>query len=167
MPWIAGFRDPWTGFISAPKRWFLPKLIDKNLEKSVFSEADIIEVAWLGIKKDAINKYNYLNENKFVHIPNGFDSNDFDIINFQRNTVFTVTYTGSMYGRRNPQSLFNVLDNLINIEEIDLNSFKIRLIGRFGNEIYEMIERTNFKNSIEIINYLPHYQSIRCFTFNS
>jgi len=33
IPWIAGFRDPWTGFISAPKRWFIPRQIDKHLEK--------------------------------------------------------------------------------------------------------------------------------------
>lgn len=51
IPWVAGFRDPWTGFISTPKRWFIPALIDRHLEHSVFSEATLVEVAWEGIKK--------------------------------------------------------------------------------------------------------------------
>jgi hypothetical protein len=160
LAWIAGFRDPWTGFISAPKRWFLPKKIDQQLEKTVFEEADLIEVAWIGIKKDALNKYPDLDENKFIHIPNGFDSNDFEYINTPENKKFTITYTGSMYGRRNPYSLFKTIEMLVEENLISKNDFKIRLIGRFGNEIFEMINNASFKENIEIINYLPHKQSI-------
>ncbi len=36
IPWVAGFRDPWTGFISTPKRWFIPALIDRHLEHFSF-----------------------------------------------------------------------------------------------------------------------------------
>ncbi len=160
LAWIAGFRDPWTGFISAPKRWFLPKKIDQQLEKTVFEEADLIEVAWIGIKKDALNKYPDLDENKFIHIPNGFDSNDFEYINTPENKKFTITYTGSMYGRRNPYSLFKTIEMLVEENLISKNDFRIRLIGRFGNEIFEMINNASFKENIEIINYLPHKQSI-------
>jgi len=160
LPWIAGFRDPWTGFISAPKRWFLPKKIDQYLEKTVLEEADLVEVAWIGIKKDALSKYPDLNEDKFIHIPNGFDSNDFEYINNTENEKFTITYTGSMYGRRNPYSLFKTIEMLVEENLISKNDFKIRLIGRFGNEIFEMINNASFKENIEIINYLPHKQSI-------
>lgn len=160
LAWIAGFRDPWTGFISAPKRWFLPKKIDQQLEKTVFEEADLIEVAWIGIKKDALNKYPDLDENKFIHIPNGFDSHDFEYINNTENEKFTITYTGSMYGRRNPYSLFKTIEMLVEENLISKNDFRIRLIGRFGNEIFEMINNASFKENIEIINYLPHKQSI-------
>ncbi len=31
LPWIAGFRDPWTGFITTPKRWAVPAAIDRKL----------------------------------------------------------------------------------------------------------------------------------------
>jgi hypothetical protein len=76
-PWIAGFRDPWTGFISSPKRWALPKAIDMNMERSVFKEADAVEAAWEGIIKDIFSKYPQLEKNKFYHVPNGYDSSDF------------------------------------------------------------------------------------------
>lgn len=160
IPWIAGFRDPWTGFISAPKRWWLPARIDRHLEYSVFKEASIVEVAWEGIQKDALSKYPTLDKGKFIHIPNGFDSDDFPAIPYTKNEKFTLTYTGSMYGRRNPQSLFDALELLIAKRQISREDFNIRLIGRFGSEIYEMINRASFKESIEVIGYLPHSESL-------
>lgn len=160
IPWIAGFRDPWTGFISAPKRWFIPALIDRNLEHSVFLEADLIEVAWEGIMKDALAKYADLQKEKFIHIPNGFDSADFPPVEYKRNKIYTLTYTGSLYGRRNPESLFHALEKLIQEGKITPNDFKLQFIGRMGSEVMQMIEATNFRSSIEFIGYLPHHESL-------
>ncbi|MCX7909823.1 MAG: hypothetical protein N2560_09980 [Ignavibacteria bacterium] len=160
IPWIAGFRDPWTGFISTPKRWFLPNAIDKHLEHSVFSEANIVEVAWEGIQKDAQSKYYDLPSEKFIHIPNGFDPEDYPNIKYSPNDVFTLTYTGSMYGRRNPESLFKALEKLIIEHKLNLEEFKIKLIGRFGAEVHQMIENTSIKQRIEVVSYLPHQQSL-------
>jgi len=68
----------WSGFeVSAPKRWFLPRMVDKTLERSVFHDAKKIDVAWKGIALDALEKYSDLPEEKFIHIPNGFDSADY------------------------------------------------------------------------------------------
>lgn len=160
LPWIAGFRDPWTGFISTPKRWFIPARIDKKLERSVFLESDFVEVAWEGIMKDALSKYPDLPIEKFIHIPNGFDSADFPPVEYKRNEIFTLTYTGSLYGRRNPESLFLALKKLIQEEKITPNDFKLQFIGRMGSEVMQMIEATNFRSSIEFIGYLPHHECI-------
>jgi len=160
MPWVAGFRDPWTGFISSPKRWFLPAMIDKSMEKSVFSEADAVECAWLGIIKDAQYKFPDIDKSKFHHVPNGFDSDDYPNFEKTRNERFTLTYTGSMYGRRNPASLFEALEKLIKEAKISPSQFKLRFIGRFGNEVHEMFDKASFSDSIEIISYIPHKKSI-------
>ncbi|ROL57869.1 glycosyltransferase [Bacteroidetes/Chlorobi group bacterium Naka2016] len=160
IPWVAGFRDPWTGFISTPKRWFLPALIDRHLEHSVFSEATLVEVAWEGIKKDVESKYSDIDFSKFIHIPNGFDPADYPDVKYTPNEVFTLTYTGSMYGRRNPESLFKALEFLVQKREVSKNEFKIKLIGRFGAEVHHMIEKTFVKDSIEVVPYLPHRQSL-------
>lgn len=159
-PWIAGFRDPWTGFISSPKRWLIPRLIDESMEKSVFSEADAVECAWVGIIKDALTKYPTINRDKFHHVPNGFDSSDFPIVDKTPNEKFTITYTGSMYGRRNPASLFTAIEKLIQLGEVDPTKILLRFIGRFGNEVVEMFENASFRNSIEIISYMTHSESI-------
>lgn len=161
IPWIAGFRDPWTDFISSPKRWFLPKNIDKYLEKSVFATSNFVECAWEGIIKDALKKYPDLEKTKFIHNPNGFDSSDYPTIYRTENEKFTLTYTGSMYGRRNPEALFKAINLLIDENKINREEFLIRLIGRFGDEIFEMIDNSGFKNSIEVIPYLPHSESLQ------
>ncbi len=161
LPWVAGFRDPWTGFISTPKRWFLPASIDKYLEKSVFTDCDYVECAWQGIIKDALSKYPELDETKFKHVPNGFDSADYPEVAIKRNEKFTLTYTGSMYGRRNPSSLFAAIELLLDQGKIEADKIKLRFIGRFGTEVQEMFETASFKNSIEIIGYIPHKESIK------
>ncbi|ROL60279.1 hypothetical protein D9V86_09555 [Bacteroidetes/Chlorobi group bacterium ChocPot_Mid] len=160
LPWVAGFRDPWRGFISVPKRWFIPEIIDMMMEKSVFTEANAIECAWEGIIKDALGKYPRLNKNKFHHIPNGFDSADFPVVEKINNDKFTITYTGSMYGRRNPASFFEAIELLIKENRINPANLKLRFIGRFGNEVHDMFNKTSFKETIEIIDYIPHEKSI-------
>lgn len=160
LPWIAGFRDPWTGFISTPKRWVIPAIIDSHLEKSVFKTADFVECAWEGIIKDAFKKYPSLDPTKFIHIPNGFDSSDFPEIEFKPNEKFTLTYTGSMYGRRNPDSFFKAIEKLITSGEIDPNDIKLIFVGRFGDEIYDMFNKVTFNDNIEIHSYVPHKKSI-------
>ncbi len=160
VPWVAGFRDPWRGFISAPKRWFLPETIDIMMEKSVFSTADAVECAWDGIIKDALNKYPRLNKKKFFHVPNGFDSSDFPIVEKKRNNKFTVTYTGSLYGRRNPASFFEAIEILIKTGKINPANLHLRFVGRFGAEVGAMFEATSFKNSINQISYVPHDKSL-------
>jgi len=161
IPWVAGFRDPWTNFISSPKRWFLPANIDRNMEHTVFSKADAVECAWKGIIKDAFNKFSDLNINKFHHIPNGFDSADFPKVELQRNEKFTITYTGSMYGRRNPKSFIEAIELLLQKSLIKKEKIKLRFVGRFGNEVEEMFQNTDFSNSIEKISYCPHSVSIK------
>lgn len=161
VPWIAGFRDPWTEFIQAPPRWFLPKYIDKSMEKNVFHNADAIEVAWLGIQKDALNKYPDLPSNKFVHIPNGFDSEDYPQFKMKSNEVFTLTYTGSMYGKRNPKALFDAIELLLTEGKIRKEDFILNFIGRFGQEVHQMTETTSFNERINRINYIPHNESIQ------
>jgi len=160
LPWIAGFRDPWTGFISSPKRWALPALLDRNMEKSVFTESDAVEAAWLGIISDALTKFPQLSKDKFHHIPNGYDPNDYpEVVSGQPNQRFTLTYTGSLYGRRNPQALFTAIESLISSGRVDPDKFLIRFVGRFGTEIHQMFENVSFKNSLEILGYVPHHES--------
>ena len=160
LPWVAGFRDPWTGFISSPKRWSIPSAIDRAMERSVFTEADEVECAWKGIIKDALGKYPEIDAGKFHHVPNGFDSADYPTVEKSRNERFTLTYTGSMYGRRNPAALFEAIERLIADGSLKQDEICLRFIGRFGTEVHEMFESASFRESIELISYIPHHESI-------
>lgn len=163
LPWIAGFRDPWTKFITTPKRWALPAKVDSMLEHAVFREADEIEVAWLGITKDALDKYPDLPPEKFHHLPNGYDSADMPDVDPRDRTDerFTVTYTGSMYGRRNPEAFLRAVEMLVHRGDVDRERIRLRFIGRFGDEVLAMFERSDLGNAIEVVGYMAHTESIR------
>ena len=135
-------------------------MIDRYMEKSVFTNANYVECAWNGIIKDALAKYPDLDASKFLHVPNGFDSNDFPDVQYKANDKFTLTYTGSMYGRRNPESLFVAIEELIAEGKIDKKEIVLRFVGRFGNEVNDMFEQATFADRIEIIGYVPHSESI-------
>jgi glycosyltransferase involved in cell wall biosynthesis len=162
LPWVAGFRDPWTGFITTPKRWALPAKIDRTLEHAVFKEADAVEVAWTGIMKDALGKYPTLDRAKFHHLPNGFDSADFPTVSPSERTDdrFTVTYAGSMYGRRNPDAFLKAVEGLVGRREVDPAKIRLRFIGRFGEEVMAMFRDSDLRDAIEVVGYMPHGESI-------
>lgn len=161
LPWVAGFRDPWTGFLTTPDRWFLPAAIDRVLERSVFQTADAVECAWQGIIDDATSKYPHLNAGKFHLIPNGYDSSDFPDFQPAANDVFTITYTGSMYGRRNPQTFLQALDMLMQQGKLNPSMIRLRFIGRFGDDVAAMFSSSPFASSIENIPYVPHVESLK------
>lgn len=163
LPWIAGFRDPWTNFITTPKRWALPAKIDSILEHAVFKEADAVEVAWLGITRDARSKYPDLPESKFHHLPNGFDSADIPDVDMSERTDdrFTVTYTGSMYGRRNPDAFLRAVEALVRRGDVDRSRIRLRFIGRFGDEVMAMFRASDLGDAIEVVGYMAHTESIR------
>lgn len=162
LPWVAGFRDPWTGFITTPDRWALPAKIDRMLEHAVFREADAVEVAWVGITKDARGKYPGLPASKFHHLPNGFDSADFPRVDPASRTDdrFTVTYTGSMYGRRNPQEFLTAVEGLVLRGDVDPAKIRLRFIGRFGEEVLEMFRKSSIASAVEVVGYMAHRESI-------
>lgn len=161
LRWVTGLRDPWTGFITTPQRWFLPAKIDRSLEYSVLQRADAIECAWNGIIQDALGKYPDLPPSKFHHIPNGFDSDDYPIVTPQHHSHFTITYTGSMYGRRTPESFLIALNNLIQAGILQPHDVRVQFIGRFGAEIHTMFQSFPHPEILTIMAYKPHEESVR------
>lgn len=160
LPWIAGFRDPWTGFLSTPDRWFFPAAVDRYLEGSVIRDATVIEAAWRGILKDIIKKHPYVDCTKLFHLPNGFDSEDYPEADQKPRDRFVVTYTGSLYGKRNPGMFLKAVDELVAEGSVDPEKVLLQFIGRFGEEVREMVERSAIRQSVKLVPYLPHAESI-------
>jgi glycosyltransferase involved in cell wall biosynthesis len=94
-------------------------------------------------------------------VPNGFDSSDYPTIENERNSRFTVTYTGTMYGRRTPKSFLAALQLLIERGFIASSDVLVRFTGRFGSEITAMFEAFPHQESLQIAGYMAHEDSIR------
>lgn len=162
IPWVSDFRDAWTGYLTTPKRWFIPSIIDKHYEKRTLIHADAVTMVADGIKDDFDKKYPHVSGNKnFVLIRNGFDSKDYpQTPSKSKNEKFTVVYTGSMYGKRNPYFFISTLTELAEKGLIKKEKIKLQFIGRCGTEIKEFIAISKLKDSIELIPYVPHSESI-------
>jgi len=161
LPWIAGFRDPWTGFLSTPIRYGLAKKIDAYLERSVYQKCDIMEVAWKGIGKDFQKKYPDIDASKIVHIENGFDDADIPALTFPKNERFTITYTGSMYGKRSPKPFLDAVKSLTSKGNIDPKKIKLNFIGRFGANLIPLFEDKDLFGTVEVKGYMPHHESVK------
>lgn len=161
LPWIAGFRDPWTGFLSAPDRWAIPDAIDRWLEKRVFNEADMLDCAWQGIIDDFAAKFPDGNLHKCAHLPNGFDPDDYPSVERPPNDRFTTTYTGSMYGKRNPETFLRAVEAAVSADEVEAGKIRLKFIGRFGGDVKEMLRQSSLSPQIEQVEYVPHEESVR------
>ncbi len=160
LPWIAGLRDPWTEFLTTPDRWWLPAMIDRHLERSVLREADVVECAWQGIIADALRKYPTLDRQKFVHVPNGYDSDEFPYVEHLRNERFTICYSGSLYGLRNSDTLLAALELLIRRGQLRAHEVLLRCVGRVGDDVKAKFAASVMKDSVDIISYVPHKESV-------
>jgi hypothetical protein len=163
IPWVSDFRDAWTDYISTPNRWFIPSMIDKRYERKTLEEANVITTVVNGIKDDFDEKYPHISQQKkYVLIRNGFDVDDFVNIKGlpKEKDKLTIVYTGSMYGKRNPYFLIDTLSGLCKDKKIDKDKIKLIFVGRCGSDILNFINSSDIKESINIISYIPHSESI-------
>lgn len=164
LKWIADFRDPWTE-ISYYQHLKLTKSSDakhRRLEQTVFSNADIT----LATSYTDAENFQKKGANA-VCITNGFDSPKYPkgtltpIDNQQPTTNnFTISYIGVLEQLRNPEVLWEVLNELI-IENQDFKDhFELKFVGRIDDKILNKIESSTLRNSVKNLGYLTHDKAV-------
>lgn len=155
IPWVADFRDPWTGidFYSQLK---LTKFADNyhhKLERKVLMNADkVIAVGWHMAKE-----LKGLGAKDVDVITNGFDESDFkDPIKTIKNNKFTISHIGSLNKDRNPKVLWPALKEIISTNDNFKKNFKIKLVGKVDHFVLDSIEKNGLSAYLEKIDYLPH-----------
>lgn len=165
VKWIADFRDPWTDidYYSGIKRTKLAEWIDSKLERSVLKNADYVVAASEGylniIKSKGVS-------NNYDVLTNGFDPEDFQNIELKEQSKFIITYTGNMPITRNPESLWNSLEELINENKSFAENFEFHFAGVMDDEIRSKIKQRKFYVNFVDHGYLNHNQVLEL-TFNS
>ena len=160
IPWVPEFRDPWSGFLSAPDRPALSTKIEANLERGVYRDADRIVIAWQGIARDLKRKFPGEDAGKFRLVENGFDPDDLRHETPVENPKFTMVYTGSMYGVRNPDTVLRAAALLAERGAWDPSQVCLRFVGRFGADVHAMFERPEVRSMVDVQGYRPHAESI-------
>ncbi len=174
LKWIADFRDPWTE-ISYYKHLKLTKSSDKkhqDLEQKVFDKADIT----LATSYTDAENFRKKGANA-VCITNGFDEEIQDprAANLNqklesaiskpetqnsRTTKFTLSYIGVLEQLRNPEVLWEVLNEIITQNSDFKSYFKLNFVGRVDDKILEKINLSPLKNVVNNVGYLSHSESI-------
>ena len=160
IPWVPELRDPWTEFLSAPKRPQPARSFDRHLERSIYHDAPRLVIAWSGIAADLRGKYPDEDASKFRLVPNGYDPEDVSGVEPVQNSRFTVVYTGSLYGVRNPETVLESIGRLLARGDLDPDRVRIRFIGRFGEEVRAMFRKPEVAPVVEEYGYLPHARSV-------
>lgn len=160
IKWVADFRDEWTNnpyTLDNPHNKIRTN-IEKNMEMSVLKEADYL-ITNTPVMRENFLKISGLNGENFFVIPNGYDEEDFENMNFERpkNEKFTMVYTGALYGRRKPDNFFSAIKNLKEKNLLDPNKINVKLIGNYHKDkLQSKIDSLNLTNQIEIVGYVPH-----------
>ena len=161
IPWVADFRDSWIGWLSAPQwRPALSRLIERRMERAVLREADQLIAVSRGVQDDLLSRHPQHRDQRWEWLPNGFDAQDFSVTPKPRSGKMTITYTGSLYGHRNPEYLLRALENILCDRPEIAQKILVRLVGRVADSIQKRIAHSPAANLFEIIPYVPHHESL-------
>lgn len=154
LKWIADFRDPWTE-ISYYKHLKLTKFADKRhrkLESEVFKNADIT----LATSYTDAENFRKKGANAFC-ITNGFDTEvRSPKSEIGRSEKFTLSYVGVLEQLRDPEILWETLDNLVQENDEFAKDFELKFVGRLDDKILKKIENSSLKNKLTNLGYQTH-----------
>jgi len=160
LPWVGDFSDPWTQnpYRNYPTK--LLKIIDKKIEKKILQKMDRIVVITNYLKQLLLEEYHFLSTPKVKVIPNAYDSKEYEQFlvnkgNDFKSSKFTITYSGSFYGKRSPESFFR---SLYEIKKKNIEIYKnieVVMIGPLGKYKY-LIDKYDLTDIVTNIDHVPH-----------
>lgn len=177
IPWIADFRDPWTGLFYFKhlrlNRWSVRR--HKRMELSVLREADRVVVVSPAMKDDfdalLYGKGGGLQplESKVRIVTNGYDPDDFSVgrnpelarisedIRRRTEGKFVVCHTGLLTDSANPELFWDALGKVRRTEMAD--DLYIAAMGQTDCGAIGCISEAGLSDSFHDFGYVPHLLS--------
>ncbi len=157
IKWLADFRDPWTT-IGYHKDLKLSKRAENKhiqLEQRVLDQADMLIVTSPQTGKEFKSK----TSTPIQLITNGYDVTP-NVIQTQPEGKFTLAHVGTLLADRNPQILWESLNELcIEIPEFK-SDFSLQLAGNVSDEILQSIHNHQLEKYLDNKGYLSHDNSV-------
>jgi glycosyltransferase involved in cell wall biosynthesis len=158
LPWIADFRDPWTKIEYHDDLMLTRRSRRKHLrlEKEVVRTADGISVVAPFFLAD-FQKYD---PQRSRFIPNGYDESDFDAVEVEPGSTFTLCHAGTLAHDRNPTELWQALRELC--DEVDgfRDDLEIKLLGPTDHEVKASLETYGLDKQVKDLGYVSHQEAI-------
>lgn len=160
LPWVADFRDEWTGnpFRTWPTLWH--QKINKRLERQVLLAADAVTCVSEPMTAAMAALAPQSSPDKFHTMFNGFDEEDFSGQVTPSSTQFTITYAGNFYGHRSPNSFFRAVLSFLTKHKLTPEQFRIIFAGGNAFPVDPDIDMTFLQPYVEFRSTMPHRQAI-------
>jgi glycosyltransferase involved in cell wall biosynthesis len=121
LPWVVDFRDAWTLNSQSDGASPLLRQANMRLEDAVVRQATRVVIA------DETVEVRGAPRRTLIH--NGVDPDDLPTESTRNDSVFRLTYVGTLYGARDAENVFTALKSLIRRGEIERDKLELRLVG--------------------------------------
>jgi glycosyltransferase involved in cell wall biosynthesis len=155
IPWLADFRDPWTGidFYDQLKLTYFANKHHHKLEREVLSMATAVTV----VSQDMANEFKRIVNRAYNIVTNGFDEQDISQLpQDQLDTKFTISHLGSINSSRNPEKLWQVLAGMVKEKPGFASTLQIKLVGKVDIGVLKSIKINGLATFLNRIEYMPH-----------
>lgn len=167
--WAADFRDPWIGLLHtrpARVRSRLSDALERRMERAVVRLAHRVILTSETAHREMRGRYPDVPDSKFVWIPNSIDT---DALRAEgpiaKYDTFTITYAGTLYFDRSPETLFAAVRALIHRGVLAPADIRIKLIGHCheveGEPTEVLVRRYGLEDVVEISPPMPYADVVR------
>jgi len=155
IPWLADFRDPWTGidFYHQLRLTSLADSVHHKLEKNVLAAASAVTV----VSQNMVTEFSTIVQREYKLITNGYDEEDISPLPPDHlDSKFTISHVGSINAARNPVRLWKVLSEMVAESREFSKALEIKLVGKVDIGVLKRIESVGLKEYLSQIEYMPH-----------
>jgi glycosyltransferase involved in cell wall biosynthesis len=160
LPWVVHFSDPW---IDNPYHKYgrIDGFVSRKMEKTVIENADAIVFVTEETRQLVMRKYPSKMMDKAFVIPHCYDTELFARFERERNSKFTLTYTGSFYyGIRTPVMLFKALKRIIQKHPDIHEELNIQIVGELHRDYKSIIFELGINEIVSSIGSVPYLKSL-------
>lgn len=160
IPWVADYRDLWSGSEFTHGIWPFPELA-RIIERETVRTADLMFAVSTPMQQELQRRYRI----PAVTVENGFDAEDYDSLDSEK--IFPIdgklrfVYTGAVYGKRSPAPFFAALKKLIDSGQIAGESLEILFYGGRTNHVRSLADSYGLGNLVKIMGMVDHQTALR------
>ena len=166
--WVADFRDPWSlDQKPADYRTAGTDALETRLARAVMARADLVVSVTDVMTDEARKTFAFLDRNKFVTIPSGFDPEDFHGLAGLRPAAppVLISYVGTFYHGRTPEPFLRALRVLLDDGRLRASEVRVRLTGRVdyaeGKSVVGLVEELRLDGIVTLSPPVSRREALR------
>ncbi len=164
IPLVFDYRDAWVEY---PHKFYptpYHKLRTIRLERSALKASSHIVTTNRNVKELLIKRHRFLGYNDVEIIPQGYDPEDFAGTDADgvvpRTNKMRITYAGVFWEDRVPTYFLQALHTLFQEQPHLRDRIEALFIGKFRKENTKLVEKLGLKDTVIVVDYLPHRQCV-------